>query len=252
MREQQARLLEMARLEESKKKTDHDKVAQYKEQYAELGRQIEDVIAEITESITQTSAKDLAAQLADAIAEAYAEGFSSAKVSAAIEKVTNQILGNAVKNALKKQFLEQQLQNAVKQLQYDMGFDDEGGGSFNGLTPDEQQRFKDKVNSIAQGYAEALKIYEDLFKDLDDTGDPSTSLSGAIKGASQESIDLLAGQTNAVRVNQVQEIEILRKQLIHLANIDGKLSVSNRHLEQIEKNTSGSASDPLRAQGITL
>ena len=133
-----------------------------------------------------------------------------------------------------------------------MGFNDEGGGSFDGLTPEEQQRFKDRVKSIAQGYAEALKLYEDLFKDLDDNGDPTTSLSGAIKGASQESIDLLAGQTNAVRVNQAQEIEILRQQLIHLANIDGKLSVSNRHLEQIEKNTSGSASDPLRAQGITM
>lgn len=252
MREQQAHLRAMWQEEEGKKKTDSDKVNQYKEQYEELGRQIEDTIAEITESVTQTSAKDLATQLSDAIAEAYADGFNSDNVKNAIEKVTNQVLGNAVKKALKKQFLEQQLQSAVKQLQRDMGFDEEGGGSFDGLTPEEQQRFKDRVNSIAQGYAEALKLYEDLFKDLDDTGDPTTSLSGAIKGASQESIDLLAGQTNAVRVNQVQQIEILRQQLIHLANIDGKLSVSNRHLEQIEKNTSGSASDPLRAQGITM
>lgn len=252
MREQRAHLRAMWEAEESKKKTDSGKVNQYKEQYEELGRQIEDTIAEITESVTQTSAKDLATQLSDAIAEAYSDGFNSDKVKSAIEKVTNQVLGNAVKNALKKQFLEQQLQNAVKQLQRDMGFDDEGGGSFDGLTPEEQQRFKDRVNSIAQGYAEALKLYEDLFKDLDDNGDPTTSLSGAIKGTSQESIDLLAGQTNAVRVNQVQEIEILRQQLIHLANIDGKLSVSNRYLEQIEKNTSGSASDPLRAQGITM
>lgn len=252
MREQREHLRAMWEAEESKKKTDSGKVNQYKEQYEELGRQIEDTIAEITESVTQTSAKDLATQLSDAIAEAYSDGFNSDKVKSAIEKVTNQVLGNAVKNALKKQFLEQQLQNAVKQLQRDMGFNDEGGGSFDGLTPEEQQRFKDRVKSIAQGYAEALKLYEDLFEDLDDNGDPTTSLSGAIKGASQESIDLLAGQTNAVRVNQVQEIEILRQQLIHLANIDGKLSVSNRHLEQIEKNTSGSASDPLRAQGITM
>lgn len=252
MREQQEHLRAMWEAEEDKKKTDSDKVNQYKEQYDELGRQIQTTISEITESITQTSAKDLATQLSDAIAEAYADGFNSDNVKNAIEKVTNQVLGNAVKNALKKQLLETQLEAAVKQLQQDMGFDKEGGGSFDGLTPEEQQRFKDRVNSIAQGYAEALKLYEDLFKDLDDTGDPTTSLSGAIKGASQESIDLLAGQTNAVRVNQVQQIEVLRQQLIHLANIDGKLSVSNRYLEQIEKNTSGSASDPLRAQGITM
>lgn len=189
MREQQAHLRAMWQEEEGKKKTDSGKVNQYKEQYEELGRQIEDTIAEITESVTQTSAKDLATQLSDAIAEAYADGFNSDNVKNAIEKVTNQVLGNAVKNALKKQFLEQLLQSAVKQLQRDMGFDEEGGGSFDGLTPEEQQRFKDRVNSIAQGYAEALKLYEDLFKDLDDTGDPTTSLSGAIKGASQESIE---------------------------------------------------------------
>ena len=162
MREQRAHLRAMWEAEESKKKTDSGKVNQYKEQYEELGRQIEDTIAEITESVTQTSAKDLATQLSDAIAEAYSDGFNSDKVKSAIEKVTNQVLGNAVKNALKKQFLEQQLQNAVKQLQRDMGFNDEGGGSFDGLTPEEQQRFKDRVKSIAQGYAEALKLYEPI------------------------------------------------------------------------------------------
>ena len=104
MREQQAHLRAMWEAEEDKKKTDSDKVNQYKEQYDELGRQIQTTIAEITESITQTSAKDLATQLSDAIAEAYADGFSSDKVSSAINKVTNQVLGNAVKNALKSNF----------------------------------------------------------------------------------------------------------------------------------------------------
>ena len=150
MREQQAHLAAMAREEEGKKKTDHDKVNQYKEQYEELGRSIEDTIAEITESITQTSAKDLASELADAIAETFTDGFDNEKVASAIEKVTNKVMQNAVKNALKKQFLEQQLQAAVKGLQRDMGFDEEGGGSFDGLTPEEQQRFKDKVASISK------------------------------------------------------------------------------------------------------
>ena len=250
MREQQAHLAAMAREEEGKKKTDHDKVDQYKEQYAELGRQIEDTIAEITESVTQTSAKDLAKELADAIAETFTEGFDSAKVSSAIDKVTSKVMQNAVKNALTKGLLEIPLANAVKQLQHDMGFDAEGGGSFDGLTPEEQQRFKDRAAAIAASYTDAMKVYEDLFKDLGAATDPTTSLSGAIKGASQESIDLLAGQTNAVRINQVESIEILRQQLLHLANIDGKIGVSNRHLESID-NKLNNASDPLRAQGIT-
>ena len=58
MKEQQAHLQQMAREEEGKKKTDHDKVKEYQDKYEELGRSIQDVINEITESVTQTSGKD--------------------------------------------------------------------------------------------------------------------------------------------------------------------------------------------------
>ncbi|MEG1728389.1 MAG: hypothetical protein RR280_02450, partial [Bacteroidaceae bacterium] len=250
MREQQSHLQAMWQAEESKKKTDGDKVKEYKEQYAELRRTIEDTIAEIANSITQTSAKDLANELADAIAEALTDGFNSKTVNAAIEKVVQQTMQNAVKNALKLQFLETPLKDAIAQLQKNMGFDTEGNGSFDGLSAEEQARFKAKVQAIAADYTESMKMYEDLFKGLEDDSDPSSSLSGAIKGASQESIDLLAGQTNAVRVNQVESIEILRQQLIHLASIDSKIGVSNKFLEAIEKNTAVNNTDPLRAQGI--
>lgn len=246
MRQQQQHLQEMWRAEEGKKKTDGDKVKEYKEQYAELGRQIEDTIAEIAQSITQTTAKDLANQLADALVEAYGKGEDAAK---AYEEVSKQVMQNAVKNALKLQFLEKPLQNAIKQLQRDMGFDDEGNGSFDGLTQSEQNRFKNAVATIGANFSEAMKMYEGLFKDLEESTDPTTSLSGAIKGASQESIDLLAGQTNAVRVNQVESIEILRQQLIYLELIASRIGTSNKHLESID-NKIGKDYDPLRSQGL--
>lgn len=247
MRQQQAHLQEMWRNEESKKKTDGNKVKEYKQQYEELGRQIEDTIAEIAASITQTTAKDLANELADAIVEAFGKGEDAAL---AFEEVSRKVMQNAVKNALKLQFLEQPLQKAIAQLQKDMGFDKEGNGTFDGLTAAEQQRFKNSISAIGANFAEAMKLYEDLFKELEEDGDPTTSLSGAIKGASQESIDLLAGQTNAVRVNQVEGNEIMRSQLLHLASIDAKVGVSNSYLASIDSKLSNNNSDPLRAQGI--
>ena len=158
---------------------------EFREQYAEAGRQIEDLIKEITESITQTSATELADELANALVEAFEGGENAAK---AFGEVANDVIKNAVVNALKLQFLEQPLQKAIKQLQKDMGFDEEGNGSFNGLTETEQARFKQAIQAAGANFAAAMDMYKDLFEQLDED-DPST-LSGAIKGASQESIDL--------------------------------------------------------------
>jgi len=255
MQQQRYHLEQMWKAEEDKKNSDKGKIEDYKQRYEDLGYQIEDTIAGIAESITQTSAKDLAEQLAGAIAEAFTDGFDSTQVAGAIEEVTNNILRNAVKNALKLQFLEAPLQQAVSQLQKAMGFDESGAGAFDGLTPQEQQAFKDRVKGIASTYSEAMKMYEDLFKDMESEagGDPTTSLAGAIKGASQESIDLLAGQTNAVRIQQAAGNDMLREQLLHLASIDSKIGISNELLSNIYNSLrTQEASDPLRAQGITL
>jgi hypothetical protein len=255
MKKQQIELQKMRQAEESKKKADKDKIDKYNDSINELGNQIEDTVESISQMITQTSAKDMAGQLADTIAEAFTQGFDSANVAKAIEEVTNNVMRNAVKKALTMRFLEEPMQDAVKQLQQAMGFNESGAGAFDGLTPQEQQAFKDRVKGIANTYSEAMKMYEDLFKDMESEagGDPTTSLAGAIKGASQESIDLLAGQTNAVRIQQAHSIDLLRDQLIHLASIDSKMGLAVEALNRIDRNTdTGSYSDPLRAQGITI
>lgn len=246
LRAQQNEIQGMINDEISKKKTDWGRVDEFREQYAEAGRQIEDLIKEITESITQTSATELADELANALVEAFEGGENAAK---AFGEVANDVIKNAVVNALKLQFLEQPLQKAIKQLQKDMGFDEEGNGSFNGLTETEQARFKQVIQAAGANFAAAIDMYKDLFEQLDED-DPST-LSGAIKGASQESIDLLAGQTNAVRVNQVTSLQLLRQQLTHLANMDTTLGVISGRLLTIINKITNTPTDDLRSQGIT-
>lgn len=246
LRAQQNEIQGMINDEISKKKTDWGRVDEFREQYAEAGRQIEDLIKEITESITQTSATELADELANALVEAFEGGENAAK---AFGEVANDVIKNAVVNALKLQFLEQPLQKAIKQLQKDMGFDEEGNGSFNGLTETEQAHFKQAIQAAGANFAAAMDMYKDLFEQLDED-DPST-LSGAIKGASQESIDLLAGQTNAVRVNQVTSLQLLRQQLTHLANMDTTLGVISGRLLTIINKITNTPTDDLRSQGIT-
>lgn len=248
LRQQQDEINGMIRDEESKKDTDWGRIDEWKEQYAEIGRQIEDIIAEITQSITQTSAPELADQLADALVEAFENGESAAE---SFGEVANDVLKNAVKNALALQFLEEPLQKAIKQLQKDMGFDEEGNGTFDGLTEAEQNRFKAAVQAAGRNFEAAMNVYKDLFEQLEDEGDPTT-LSGAYATASQESIDLLAGQTNAVRQNQVTAIALVREQLTHLSNMDRGISIiAERLLSILNRMTTTVSDNGLRSQGIT-
>lgn len=249
LRQQQNEVRGMIEAEMSKKKTDWGKIEDYQERIREAERQIADIMEEITKSITQTSASELADQLKDALIDAFESGESAAKV---FGDVANNVLKQAVANALKLQFLEKPLQAAIKQLQKDMGFDEEGNGTFDGLTQAEQERFKRAIQEAGANFQAAMDMYKDLFASLDDS-DPST-LSGAIKGASQESIDLLAGQTNAVRQNQVVAIDIFRKQLSYLSTMDGRLAgIAGTLLNILERIPSGDTNDNgLRSQGITI
>lgn len=249
MKQQQKELAAMADAERAKKKTDQGKVEEYEAQIKELNNSIEDTITGMREDILGTTAADIASQLGNAFIEAFAAGENAAE---AFGKKADEIVKNIVQKMLIQKLLEQPVGNIIDKYT-SKWIDKNGNFAGEDAIINGAQAMGDELAALSKGFAEAMESLPDEIKNqFIEEADPTTSLSGAIKGASQESIDLLAGQTNAVRVNQVQEIEILRQQLIHLANIDGKLSVSNRHLEQIEKNTSGSASDPLRAQGITM
>ena len=250
MKEQQEHLKASWEAEESKKKTDHDRVNDFKEQYAELGRQIEDMIDEISNDLLQTTAKDFANDLGDALVEAFSKSEDAAK---AMETTVNSVLKNLVVNQLKKKFLENQLQGALDNLEKDMGYWNGDDFVFDGLTKAEIDRFKSTVGAASSNFNQALKQYEEIFKDmgLDDTDE---SLTGAAKGISEESANILAGQMNAIRINQLDANEVLRQSLQALNTIAINTSY-NKYLSRIERiitilesNQGGNA---LRSQGLS-
>lgn len=250
MKEQQEHLKASWKAEESKKKTDHDRVNDFKEQYAELGRQIEDMIDEISNDLLQTTAKDFANDLGDALVEAFSKSEDAAK---AMETTVNSVLKNLVVNQLKKKFLENQLQGALDNLEKDMGYWNGDDFVFDGLTKAEIDRFKSAVGAASSNFNQALKQYEEIFKDmgLDDTDE---SLTGAAKGISEESANILAGQMNAIRINQLDANEVLRQSLQALNTIAINTSY-NKYLSRIERiitilesNQGGNA---LRSQGLS-
>lgn len=250
MQEQQAHLKASWEAEISKKHTDWERVDDFKEQYAELSRQIEDMIDEISNDLLQTNAKDFANELGDALVEAFGKGEDAAK---AMETTVNSVLKNLVLNQLKKNFLETQLQGALDQLEKDMGYWSGDNFIFDGLSDEEIARFKASVGAATANFNNAMQLYEDLFKEmgLDDTDE---SLTGAVKGVSEETANILAGQMNSIRINQLDMAAIMRQQLQQLNQIavntgyNKYLSRIERIITILEQNQSGNT---LRSQGLS-
>ena len=248
MKEQQEHLRASWEAEESKKKTDDGRVQDFKDQYAELERQIADMYDEISNDLLQTTAGDFASQLADNLTTAFKAGEDSAK---AFEQTVNDVLQNIIVNQLKKKFLEQQLQGALDQLEGSMGYWSGDEFIFDGLTDAEIAAFKAKVQAAANNYEQALGVYSDLFKDLN-LEESEDGMTGAVKGVSEETASIVAGQMNAIRINQLEATQILRQQLQTLNTI-AQNTAYNRYLARIERiitileNNSG---DSLRSQGL--
>ena len=101
---------------------------------------------------------------------------------------------------------------------------------------------------------QAMEVYKDLFKDLTGEEETEDSLSGAVKGVTEETANIVAGQLNAIRVNQVEAVEVMRQQLISLNQIANNTSY-NYHLAKLDRVVSllesMGADGTMRAQGLS-
>ena len=250
MEAQKEHLYKILEEEEKKKKTDPAKVAEIKEQIAEIDRSIVDMYDDISADILQTTAKDFASNLANSLVGAFEKGEDAAK---AFETTVNDVLKNAIVNQLKQKFLEKQLQGALDDLMKSMGHQEGDNFVFDGLTDAEIARFKATAQAAANNFNQAMGIYSDLFKDITGDENSDTSLTGAVKGVSEETASLVAGQMNAIRINQLEIKDALRQQLLVLNAIATNTSY-NVHLAKIDRiisileNNNGNS---LRSQGLT-
>ena len=127
-----------------------------------------------------------------------------------------------------------------------------------GNTKEQQDIALAYANELSKMYDEELAAYEALQTDLENRGYGlkdalDGTLSGAIKGASQESINLLSGYCNAVRIQQVDGINIMREQLISLSGIEGNTRSIDNHFASFRREFANSLTqDASRASGVVL
>ena len=246
MEQQRQHLQEMMQAEEGKKKPDQDKINEYKEQYDKLGWQIEDSLDGMRKSLLDTDVKSIASQLGDAIVSAFENGKDAA---AAWGDTVKNIVNNLVKNMLIQKVLQEPIDKLISKYTSKWVNKENGFGGFDNVLDD--------IDNLAGELGDLYPSLEHSINALKDklnlsSPDKDTSLTGAVKGVTEETASAVAGQMNAIRINQLEATTILRQSLLQL-NMIAANTQYNRYLVKIDRIISllESSGNNLRSQGLS-
>lgn len=242
--EQQVLIQQQIDKENSKKKTDHGKVQDYKNKIAEIAEKMATVINEMLEDIIGSSAKDLASELGDAFFEAAKQGEDAME---AWHKKVNDIVGDIIKRMLITQYLEPQIGKIFDKYK-DKWFGKDG--RFKGI-----EAVTNSADQMAADINAAGNIFNQIYSGLSDnlkkyfaaTDEASREASQkGIATASQESVDELNGRATAIQGHTYNICEYT-KQLVattnlilqSVLNIESETEGFGARLERMESNLKG-------------
>jgi hypothetical protein len=160
--------------------------------------------------------------------------------------------GNMEKNlqkAILNSLIDEKYKDKIKQLYSDFAKYNEDSL----ITEEETEKLRKANEDLAvQLIADRENLARSLGWNTPSPSETGTSLTGAVKGVSEETASLVAAQMNAIRINQMEATEQLRQQLFHLANIDRNtvsIDGNTKYIKNIyDKITTPNNS--LRSQGL--
>lgn len=240
LRQQQALIRQQIAEEEAKKKTDSDKIRQWKEQLEDITDTIEENVKKAIDAITGTSLTSAIDEIADAWADAWTDGVSAARSA---NDVVKKLLKQGIVEYLKK-VVSPDIERWYNKMATALA-DGTITAAERGLLDKEMSYITDKANA----YYEQVKDYFD--EDSENGGGTRT----AFEGMSQETADELNGRFTALQIAGEavrQQVTLIRAQMeesrsialtsmSHLEDISRntrELYQINNRLEQIERNTS--------------
>lgn len=222
LREQQELMKQQIQAERDKKKTDNDKIQQWNDAIEQIEQQIEDLDRQMMETFAGTTTKEALDQYADAIVDAYCAGEDAAK---ALGDTTREVLKKAVVDALKRNFLAKAMDEAIQYLGEAM--------SDGELTAREKSKFEALVNAAGATFTNALEAVGDWIKDIDDEATSSDPLTGAVTSMSEETGGVIAGRLNAFIINQTDQTNVMRQQLLQQSAIAQNTATANVILTEV-------------------
>lgn len=238
--QQQLLIQDQINAEESKKKTDHGKIADWERQIEELGQQALAIINEMVEDIIGGTSTDIANDLAEAFFDAFEAGEDAAEAWG--DKV-NDIVADVIKRMLIQKALEEPLGKVFDKYK-EKWFKD---GQFAGLDAviGSMEDFAADLNATRDNFEAVFNQLPDSLKELFQSEAEREASQEGIATASQESVDELNGRMTAVQGHTYSINENTKMIVAHSAailesvlNIETHTESISRRMERVENSLS--------------
>jgi tape measure domain-containing protein len=220
LKKQQAEYAALAKAENDKKKTDSGKVQEYQNNIQDNINAIEDKIAKMREDILGMDVSSAANDLGSAIIDAFSAGEDAA---AAWGDKVNDIVGDVMRKMLIQKLVEEPVGNIINKYMAQW-VDSEGNFLGFDAVMNSAVQMGNELSAVGPGLSSALEALPDDIKkyitgDVSGANDNKKALSGSIKSVSEDTAGVISGQMNAMRINQIESISVLRSQLLALNQI---------------------------------
>lgn len=200
--------------EEDKKKSDREKVEDYKQTIKELEYEIRYYTETLASELYSIDLKGWASQIGDVLVEAWLKGEDAAK---AYKDTVADVMRDVVKSWVQQQYIEK----AMQQVQTTLFGADGKGGMFadNKIDKDELIILGNVMGSLESAFAEAGGVVNEINNALGgmltETEENAEGLSNAIAGVDENAFNQALGYLNGMRYEMVVQSDLLR-QLVSL------------------------------------